>query len=175
MATGALPSFIHREQVIAARLGCTTGFIREERNRHVPGSLWDYGVNRAILWSDEGLALLGKRYLEKTRPPTPEPAAKPPPLPKVEVVRVARCNFPNTRLLQAIDAENRGVIVVGVKAHLFHPGMLILARPAVDQKAPWSFEGNPSAPNLGRRMPRGKADNAWPRYSPPKNHGGLSD
>lgn len=168
--------FIHREDTLAAQLGVDRAWIRSHRKRENYGSLWSFGPNRSLLWSDTGRQFLAEQ-LEKSAPPaSPDPRravenpagpSRPPValLPEktgaLEVLVAIRTNFSNKRIIQAMTTWKETVTVIGVKGPLWWPGFLLLARE--NSRGVWEFEGNPQHPELGRRQPRGRTDNAWPR------------
>lgn len=178
MAT-APTSFIHREDSIATRLGVDRIWFRQHRTRDSFEVLWGFGPNRSILWSEAGVLWLAEQVEKSARRASPDapgataPAGaltspwKPPLalLPEkagaLEVLVAVRTNFRNPRVIQATTPWGSVVNVIGVKGNLWWPGFKLLARERTREV--WEFEGNPERPELGRRQPRHRTDNAWPR------------
>lgn len=171
-------SFTHRELSIATRLGIDRDWITAHRTQDGFGTRWTIGANRSYLWSDAGVDWLADQLQKNAAPASPDgatarengaPPSDAPPaamLPEKAVsapavLTVVRCNFINTRVLHALTPSGRIVTVTGVHARSWWPGFLMLAR----EHSPdvWEFEGNPDRQELGRRQPKGRTDNAWPR------------
>jgi hypothetical protein len=177
--------FTIREDSVAIRLGVQRSWVRKNRWSHHYGDLWEFGPNRAVLWSEKGVAWLASK-LEKSAPhaapdrasapekPATQPEPTPPPQRVLETLVVVRCNFPNRRVLHARRNSGELVTVGAVKADLFWPGFLLLAAPHPAAPGTWTFEGNPNRPEVGRRHPKGKHDRVWPRSSPTPGGGFTS-
>lgn len=180
MESAAIP-FVHREDSVAARIGCSQKFIRTHRTTQNLGRFWNFGPNRSFLWSDTGVEFLVAELAKNAAPASPDGAGEaekpagvsghstaplallPEKSGAIETLVATRTKFSNTRVLQARTSWGTEVTVIGVTSKLWFPGMLLLARE--QSRGVWEFEGNPLKPEAGRRQPRGIRDNAWPRKS----------
>lgn len=138
------------EDSVAAAVGISR---KEVAGRRGPeGVRWFYGANRRILWTQGGLEALQAELAAENG--APGPAAGPGQA--VETLTVLQGRLRNRRVLLAYRADPGQRITVYLGSNgdgsLFLPGMKILARPL--RGAAWVFEGNPEAPERGRRMPR---------------------
>lgn len=142
------------EDAVAERLGISRAQLRSARG---PENLrWAYGPNRRVLWSEKGV---GDLQADIAGPPQADIA-----LPQgLSVLVVWNPAVPNRRTLVAYrkgmapenaTPEDRCVVYLGANGdnRRFVPEMEILARH--HRGATWWFEGNPAAPENGRRMPR---------------------
>lgn len=147
------------EEAVAEHLGLSRDQVRTARGPQ--GEWWDYGANRRILWSENGVAALRSLIAAPVDPVPPENEAAVPP---AAVLAVWNPKVPNRRTLVAyrkgLAPENaapddRCIVYLGANGdnRRFVPGMEILARH--HRGATWWFEGNPEQPENGRRMPRG--------------------
>jgi hypothetical protein len=137
------------EDEIAQRVGISRKDVAGRRGPQ--GERWEYGPNRRVLWSQAGLEEL-KRELAPESAPEKNGA----PVSPLAVLTVWMTRFENRRVLLAYRAqpEERLTVYLGFNGDntRFLPGMKLLARPW--KGAAWIFEGNPEAPDKGRRMPR---------------------
>lgn len=138
------------EEAVAELVGVNRDEIR--RRRGPQGLRWAYGANRRVLWCAAGVQALQEELGPKNGGPVAPEALPCAPA----TLTVVGCRFPNQRVLIAHrgDSAERLTVYLGANGDntLFLPGMTILARPL--RGAAWLFEGNPAAPEKGRRMPR---------------------
>lgn len=116
------------------------------------GGRWDFGPNRRVFWSREGVEDLRKAFLSEKA--APQNGAQLPP--GTEVLTVARSGFVNRRVLLATREKKAGEVTVYLgnngESRNFAPGMRILCR--LRRGAVYDFEADPEHPEKGRRMPR---------------------
>lgn len=146
------------EETVADLVGLTKRDLAQHRGPM--GGRWAKGPNKLILWSAAGVEDLKRELQPETGGPEAPKTENAAPAPEIVVVLSAR--LPNPRVLLAcrpgVDGhrqpEKRLTVYLGANGTntLFIPGMSILARP--HRGAAWIFEGNPDAPERGRRMPR---------------------
>lgn len=106
------------EGLLAAKSGLTRAELAKRRKALVQGEDWGRGRHNKVLWTEAGLLKLG---IDSSV------AAESGPVAAGDAV-IVRCNFRNTRLVEAaVDGATRLVLVRD--SHMYIPGQKFTVRP----------------------------------------------
>jgi hypothetical protein len=152
--TNAPTPFDVPESDVAQKTGLSFSDVKKARGPK--GRRWEKTANGRVMWCSAGVAELERQMAKESHS---EAAPEQHPKNRPEAYVVARIR--TLRVLHVIKpgesynpAHPLCVWLPQPRGILFRPGMKVAARKRAGQPNVMDFEGNPGAPEKGRRMPR---------------------
>jgi hypothetical protein len=154
MTSADFDDFTIPESTLMQRTGISAFELKKWRGKTVRGEHWERGGSGRYLWSESGVAAL-QALLSPGM--SPEPVLEK--MPAATVLTVVRARTPRVlhveRAGQPHDYKHPICLwLPQPRARLFLPRMLVLGRLRPGRDDLYDFEGNPAAPEKGRRFPR---------------------
>ncbi len=156
MTSADSSQFTIAETALLHRTGISAFELKKWRGKTVRGEHWERAHAGRYLWSESGVA----RLLALLHPlPETAPAAVLEKMPPSETLTVVRAR--TTRVLHVIregqihdPTHPLCLWLPQPRGRLFLPGIKVLGRLRSGREDLFDFEGNPAAPEKGRRFPR---------------------